>query len=95
MVGSAEAGAAKAAVCAACHGATGNSINPEWPNLAGQGHWYIAEQLMYFKGQVRANAVMGAQAIALEPANPAYETRIFGADRVSVQGRLVGLIRQY
>ncbi|MEI7608237.1 MAG: transcriptional repressor LexA [Rhodospirillaceae bacterium] len=35
------------------------------------------------------------QAIALEPANPAYETRIFGADRVSVQGRLVGLIRQY
>ena len=35
------------------------------------------------------------QAIALEPANPAYETRIFGADRVRVQGRLVGLIRQY
>jgi len=35
------------------------------------------------------------QAIALEPANPAYETRIFGADRVRVQGRLIGLIRQY
>ena len=35
------------------------------------------------------------KAIALEPANPAYETRIFGADRVNVQGRLVGLIRQY
>ncbi len=34
-------------------------------------------------------------AIALEPANPAYETRIFGPDRVKVQGRLVGLIRQY
>lgn len=33
--------------------------------------------------------------IALEPANPAYETRIFGADRVRVQGRLVGLIRKY
>ncbi|MEI8394128.1 MAG: LexA family transcriptional regulator [Rhodospirillaceae bacterium] len=33
--------------------------------------------------------------IALEPANPAYETRIFGADRVRVQGRLIGLIRQY
>ena len=29
--------------------------------------------------------------IALEAANPAYETRIFGPDRVSVQGRLVGL----
>jgi len=33
--------------------------------------------------------------IALEPANPSYETRVFGADRVNVQGRLVGLIRRY
>jgi repressor LexA len=33
--------------------------------------------------------------IALEAANPAYETKIFGPDRVRVQGRLVGLIRRY
>lgn len=33
--------------------------------------------------------------IALEAANPAYETRIFGPDRVRVQGKLVGLVRQY
>lgn len=33
--------------------------------------------------------------IALEPANKAYETRIFGPDRVKVQGRLVALIRRY
>ena len=33
--------------------------------------------------------------IALEPANPAYETRLFKADQVRVQGRLVGLIRKY
>jgi len=33
--------------------------------------------------------------IALEAANSAYETRIFGPDRVKVQGRLVGLIRAY
>ncbi|WP_430622193.1 LexA family protein [Klebsiella pneumoniae] len=33
--------------------------------------------------------------IALEAANPAYETRIFGPDRVHVQGKLVGLIRRY
>jgi repressor LexA len=33
--------------------------------------------------------------IALEAANPAYETRIFGPDQVSVQGKLVGLIRRY
>lgn len=35
------------------------------------------------------------QSIALEAANPAYETRIFGPDRVKVQGRLVGLLRKY
>jgi repressor LexA len=35
------------------------------------------------------------QTVALEPANPAFETRIFGADRVRVQGRLVGLLRRY
>ena len=33
--------------------------------------------------------------IALEAENPKYETRIFGPDRVKVQGRLVGLIRRY
>jgi repressor LexA len=33
--------------------------------------------------------------IALEAANPAYETRIFGPDRVRIQGRLVGLLRRY
>ncbi|MEE8284753.1 MAG: transcriptional repressor LexA, partial [Alphaproteobacteria bacterium] len=33
--------------------------------------------------------------IALEPANEAYETRIFGPDRVRLQGRLVGLLRKY
>jgi repressor LexA len=33
--------------------------------------------------------------IALEPANKDYETRIFGPDRVKVQGRLIGLIRRY
>ena len=33
--------------------------------------------------------------IALEAANPAYETRIFGPDQVAVQGKLVGLIRAY
>ncbi|GGY49450.1 transcriptional repressor LexA [Parvularcula lutaonensis] len=33
--------------------------------------------------------------IALEAANPAYETRIFGPNQVKVQGRLAGLIREY
>ncbi|MBL6935212.1 MAG: transcriptional repressor LexA [Alphaproteobacteria bacterium] len=33
--------------------------------------------------------------IALEPANKDFETRIFGPDRVRVQGRIVGLMRKY
>ncbi|MCJ8322353.1 MAG: transcriptional repressor LexA [Rhizobiales bacterium] len=33
--------------------------------------------------------------VALEAANPAFETRIFGPDRVAIQGKLVGLIRRY
>jgi repressor LexA len=35
------------------------------------------------------------ESVALEAANPAYETRIFGPDRVRVQGKLVGLLRKY
>jgi cytochrome c553 len=56
--GDAAAGATKSAVCGACHGATGNSINPEWPNLAGQHESYIAAQLALFKQGVRDNILM-------------------------------------
>ncbi len=35
------------------------------------------------------------QSIALEPANPAFETRIFGPDRVKIQGKLVALLRRF
>lgn len=56
--GSAEAGAAKAAVCAACHGPNGNSVNPEWPSLAGQNAVYLREQLALFKAKKRNNPVM-------------------------------------
>ena len=63
--GKAEAGAAKTAVCTACHGPNGNSANPEWPRLAAQSAVYIAEQLKLFKTQVRANPVMMPMASGL------------------------------
>jgi cytochrome c553 len=56
--GSADAGAAKAAVCTACHGVNGNSSNPEWPTLAGQNAAYTREQLAMFKARKRNNPVM-------------------------------------
>ena len=63
--GDVEAGKAKAAACAACHGADGNSMNPAWPKLAGQGAKYIAIQLKHFKSGARKNALMQGQAMAL------------------------------
>ncbi|MFN5011847.1 MAG: c-type cytochrome [Gammaproteobacteria bacterium] len=61
----ATAGEAKAAVCTACHGVNGNSVNPEWPNLAGQGSAYINEQLKLFRAGHRNNLVMYPLAVAL------------------------------
>jgi cytochrome c553 len=63
--GSVQAGATKAVVCQACHGANGNSNNPEWPSLAGIGADYIAEQLKNFKESKRNNPVMMPNAMSL------------------------------
>jgi cytochrome c553 len=63
--GSVETGATKAIVCQACHGANGNSTNPEWPSLAGLGADYIAEQLKNFKEGKRNNPVMMPNAVSL------------------------------
>jgi len=69
QAGDAAAGAQKAAVCAACHGANGTSINPEWPNLAGQHESYVADQLGQFKTGARTNALMSPMAAALTDAD--------------------------
>ena len=60
--GDAKAGESKSQACAACHGAKGNSSNPEWPNLAGQHPSYIYEQLKLYKSQKRNNSIMWGQA---------------------------------
>lgn len=56
--GDIEAGKAKSAVCAACHGADGNSTNAAWPSLAGQHASYTYKQLTDFKAGRRNNASM-------------------------------------
>lgn len=63
--GTAAAGATKAAVCSSCHGPNGNSVNPDWPRLAGQSAIYLAEQLRLFRAGVRNNPVMRPLAAAL------------------------------
>lgn len=63
--GDAALGAQKAAVCGACHGMTGSSINPEWPSLAGQSEAYIVSQLQQFQQNKRTNPLMTPMAVGL------------------------------
>ncbi|MEX2479350.1 MAG: c-type cytochrome [Gammaproteobacteria bacterium] len=62
-------GQAKTAVCMACHGADGNSVNPIWPNLAGQHSQYIVAQLQAYKSGARENASMAPMAAGLKEAD--------------------------
>ncbi|MFO1322618.1 MAG: c-type cytochrome [Burkholderiales bacterium] len=54
-------------VCAACHGADGNSAVSVNPNLAGQGAEYISRQLQHFKAGIRVNPVMQGMVASLTP----------------------------
>lgn len=63
--GDAEAGKTKSAVCGACHGATGISPAPTYPNLAGQQAAYIVKQLADFKSGARTDMMMAPMAVNL------------------------------
>jgi len=67
--GSAEAGQAKSSTCVACHGVDGNSVNPEWPTIAGQHSEYIVKQLKAFKSGARQNPLMSPMAAGLSEAD--------------------------
>jgi cytochrome c553 len=60
------AGKAKAGQCAACHGPDGNSVNPEWPKLAGQHADYLVKQLQFFEAGERENTTMKPMASVLD-----------------------------
>jgi cytochrome c553 len=63
--GDAEAGKAKSAACAACHGVDGNSAAPNFPKLAGQHADYTAKQLAEFKSGERKDFIMNGMAAPL------------------------------
>lgn len=63
------AGKAKAAICAACHGAEGISAIPMYPNLAGQKEAYLAKQMKDFKSGARKDPVMAPMAMPLTDAD--------------------------
>ena len=65
MAGDAAAGKARAAACAACHGAAGISANGMWPNLAGQKEVYLVKQLKAFRDGDRKDPMMAPMAAGL------------------------------
>ncbi len=65
MAADAAAGKAKSAICASCHGPTGNSSNPLWPNLAGQKEQYLAKQIKAFRDGTRKDPMMAPMVAAL------------------------------
>ncbi|MDD2657943.1 MAG: cytochrome c, partial [Candidatus Pacebacteria bacterium] len=67
--GDAGAGRSVAAACAACHGNSGVSVNPAWPNLAGQHDDYLVKSLKAFKSGDRKNDMMSPMAAGLSEAD--------------------------
>ena len=67
--GNAAAGQNKSAVCHACHGATGKSIQPIYPNLGGQQQDYLSKTLHGFRDGSRQNAIMNGFAANLSDAD--------------------------
>ena len=65
MAADAAAGKAKSAICASCHGATGISNNPLWPNLAGQKEQYLAKQIKAFRDGIRQDPMMAPMVATL------------------------------
>lgn len=51
--GDTAAGQSKSAICAACHGADGNSVVPNWPKIAGQHEQYLVRQVTLIKANAR------------------------------------------
>jgi cytochrome c553 len=80
--GSKEAGQAKAVTCSACHGVDGNSVNPEWPNLAGQHETYILKQLNAFHGGGRQNPLMSPMAAILSEQDMADLAAYFSSQAI-------------
>ena len=60
--GDIEAGKSKSAVCAACHGANGISMIPNYPNLSGQKEQYLVDSLKAYRDGTRKNMIMAPMA---------------------------------
>lgn len=79
--GDADAGKAKAAVCGACHGATGVNPNPLYPDIAGQHAAYLVKQLADFKSGARTDMMMAPMAANLSEQDMADLAAFFSSQK--------------
>ena len=81
--GDADAGQAKTAMCAACHGADGNSLVPMWPKIAGQHAAYLERQLGLIKSGNRSVPEMAGIVTGLTEQDMADIAAYFSAQAIS------------
>ncbi|MFN2309756.1 MAG: cytochrome c [Gammaproteobacteria bacterium] len=87
-----NAGKEKAAQCAACHGADGNSSDPQYPRLAGQYANYLERALLDYRSGDRTNPIMAGFAAALSDADIANLAAYYASQSgvvTTVQSRLL------
>ena len=84
--GNTAAGQTKAALCATCHGAEGNSELAINPKLAGQNAAYIIKQLKDYKAGVRSNPTMSAMVLNLSEEDMEDIAAWYSSQQVTLQG---------
>lgn len=82
--GDAATGKTKAAACAACHMADGNSMIPNFPKIAGQHAPYTVKQLTEFKAGIRKDATMFGMTAALNEQDMADIAAYFATQSASI-----------
>ncbi len=85
LKGDPAAGEQKAAMCAACHGADGNSMVAAFPKLAGLGEKYLLQQMQYIRDGVRPIAQMAGQVDNMSDQDLADIAAFYGAKSRGVE----------
>lgn len=80
-------GQQKAAVCQGCHGADGNSTDPQFPRLAGQHEDYLVRALTDYKSGARRNAIMSGFASSLSDADIANLAAYYSRQKNGVRDK--------
>ncbi len=84
-MGDPAAGQEKSALCQGCHGPDGNSLGPEWPNLASQVSGYLTKQLHDFQSGARKDPTMSSMVEGLSKEDIADIAAYFNSQKVKTE----------